>query len=88
MRPQTSLFLLSPLLKKPFFTSKEAKEVGVHPAMLSHYVKTGHLKRVRRGVYQAADYQNPSAFSVGRSYRGGILRKRRDSVSHFSSSHL
>lgn len=30
--------------------------------MLSHYMKKGYLRRVRRGVYQAADYQNPSAF--------------------------
>jgi predicted transcriptional regulator of viral defense system len=62
MRPQTALNTLSPLLKKPFFTSQEAKEIGVHPSLLSHYVKTGHLKRVSRGVYQASDYQNPSAF--------------------------
>lgn len=62
MRPQTTLGILSPLLKKPFFTSQEAKAVGVHPALLSHYVKTGHLKRVRRGVYQASGYQNPTAF--------------------------
>lgn len=36
--------------------------MGVPPAVLCHYVKTGRLKRVRRGVYQRADYQNPVAF--------------------------
>lgn len=61
MRPQTTLNTLSPLLKKPFFTSQEAKTIGVHPSLLSHYVKTGHLKRVSRGVYQASDYQNPES---------------------------
>lgn len=62
MRAAAALLILAPLLKKPYFTSKEAKDMGVHPAVLSHYVKTGHLKRVRRGVYQRAGYQNPSAF--------------------------
>lgn len=61
MRPQITLNTLSPLLEKPFFTSREAKAIGVHPALLSYYVKTGHLKRVSRGVYQASDYQNPLA---------------------------
>ncbi len=62
MRHATTLLKLTPLLKKTYFTSKEAREMGVHPAVLSYYVKTGHLKRIRRGVYQKADYQNPSAF--------------------------
>lgn len=62
MRSATALFRLIPLLKKPYFTSKEARDLGVHPSVLSHYVKTGRLKRVRRGVYQKVDYQNPSAF--------------------------
>lgn len=62
MKPISKLQILSPLLKKPFFTSKEARKMGVHPSVLSYYLKTGHLKRISRGVYQATDYQNPSAF--------------------------
>jgi predicted transcriptional regulator of viral defense system len=62
MRLATALITLAPLLEKPYFTSKEARDIGVHPAVLSHYVKTGRLKRVRRGIYQRVDYQNPSAF--------------------------
>lgn len=79
MKPKTSLSTLSPLLKKPFFTSKEARELGVHPAILSHYVKAGHLKRVSRGVYQTANYQNPSAFrwedliEAVYSVKGGVV---------------
>lgn len=79
MRPQTTLSTLSPLLKKPFFTSKEARDLGIHPATLSHYVKTGHLKRVSRGLYQATDYQNPSAFrwedlvEAVYSVKGGVV---------------
>ena len=62
MKSTGTLLLLAPLLKKTYFTSKEVRDIGLHPAVLSHYVKTGHLKRIRRGVYQSANYQNPSAF--------------------------
>ena len=62
MRPQACLVLLTPLLNQPFFTSKEAKLLGVTSSVLSYYVKAGKLKRIRRGVYQAIDYQNSKAF--------------------------
>ena len=51
MRPKAYFKALAPLLGKPYFTAKEARVVGVSPATLSHYVKTGELKRVGRGVY-------------------------------------
>lgn len=54
------LFALSPLLKKPSFTSKEARALGVSSGALAHYVKTGQLKRLGRGLYQAIGYRNPS----------------------------
>jgi predicted transcriptional regulator of viral defense system len=79
MRSATTLLVLAPLLDKPYFTSKEAKDIGVHPAILSHYVKTGRLKRVRRGVYQRVDYQNPSTFrwedlvEAVYSVKGGVV---------------
>jgi predicted transcriptional regulator of viral defense system len=43
-------------MSKPIFTSKEAKSLGVHPALLSYYVKQGKLKRLSRGVYQNTEY--------------------------------
>ena len=62
MRPKTHLLTITPLLKQPFFTSERARAIGVSSAALSHYVKTGQLKRIRRGVYQGADYHNAAAF--------------------------
>lgn len=59
MRPKICLDHLAPLLKKPFFTSDQARALGVSSAALCHYVKTGHLKRIHRGVYQGAKYQHP-----------------------------
>lgn len=62
MRPAAALHLLAPLLEKPYFTAREARELGVHPSALNHYVKTGRIKRISRGVYQGSEFQNPSAF--------------------------
>ncbi|CAM0117280.1 type IV toxin-antitoxin system AbiEi family antitoxin domain-containing protein [Rhabdochlamydiaceae symbiont of Dictyostelium giganteum] len=62
MRPQACLQILKPLLSKPSFTSKEAKTYGVPSAVLSYYVKSGKLKRIRRGVYQSSHYHNKKAF--------------------------
>ncbi len=79
MRFAFAFLTLEPLLRKPYFTSKEAKDIGVHPAVLSHYVKTGRLRRIRRGVYQRAEYQNPSAFrwedlvEAVYSIKGGVV---------------
>lgn len=55
MRPKTCLRILAPLLKKPLFTVGEAKALGISSATLNHYVKTGNLKRISRGVYQGTD---------------------------------
>jgi predicted transcriptional regulator of viral defense system len=60
MRRPISLDLLEPLLKKPYFTSKEARAVGVKTATLHHYIKNGTLKRIRRGVYQSSTCDNPT----------------------------
>ena len=53
MRPQAHLQTLAPLFNQPSFTSKEAQLLGVSAAVLAHYVKTGKIKRIQRGVYQA-----------------------------------
>ncbi|MDN3504713.1 MAG: hypothetical protein P0S95_03960 [Rhabdochlamydiaceae bacterium] len=62
MRHQEHLAALSPLLKKPYFTSKEAKILGVSSATLCYYVKIKRLKRINRGVYQDVNYFNKHAF--------------------------
>jgi len=62
MRTAAALGKLVPLLKMPYFTAKDARKVGVHPATLSYYVKAKQLKRIRRGVYQSVSYQNLDLF--------------------------
>lgn len=61
MKQFSSLQKLEELLKRPFFTSKEAKERGVSSALLCYYVATGRIKRLCRGRYQSASYQGVSA---------------------------
>ncbi len=79
MRTAVALLMLAILLEKPYFTSKEARSIGVHPAVLSYYVKTGRLERVGRGIYQNVNYKNPSTFRWGDlikavlSIKGGIV---------------
>lgn len=65
MRPKSCLQALSPLLKKPSFTSREARALGVPSAVLGHYVKTGKLKKICRGLYRDATYKSatPSLWS-------------------------
>lgn len=63
MRSGKALTLLTPLLQKPYFTAQEARAIGITPALLNHYVKTGHLKRISRGLYQSSSYRNPSSFT-------------------------
>ncbi len=79
MRSAAALLTLASLLEKSYFTSKEARDIGVHPAVLAYYVKTGRLKRIRRGVYQRVNYQNPLAFrwedlvEAVYSVKGGVV---------------
>lgn len=58
MRKSTYLPLLAPLLKKPYFTAKDAKTLGIHSSLLHHYVKKGILKRISRGLYRSSTYQS------------------------------
>lgn len=61
MRSKICLLALGPLLRKPFFTSREAGTIGVSSAVLAYYVKTGQLKRIGRGLYRGADYKSSSS---------------------------
>jgi len=38
------------------FTTRQAEEAGYSPQLLVHYVRTGHLVRVRRGVYRLVHF--------------------------------
>ena len=78
MRHAESLKTLKKLLQKPFFTSVEAKALGVHPSVLSYYVKTNQLQRVRRGIYR--DPNAPEIHSqwsdlieAAQSVSGGVI---------------
>lgn len=62
MRQKNHLQALSPLLGKPVFTAQEARALGISSSVLCHYVKTGDLIRIRRGVYQHANYKSPAPF--------------------------
>ncbi|MDN3505989.1 MAG: type IV toxin-antitoxin system AbiEi family antitoxin domain-containing protein [Simkaniaceae bacterium] len=79
MRRPDALEKLAPLLEKPYFTAKDAREVGVHPATLSYYVKTKKLNRIHRGVYQSVSYRNPKMFRWAdlieaiHSVKGGVI---------------
>lgn len=65
MRSKSPWKRLALLLKKAYFTSQEARDAGFHPALVAYYVKKGLLKRIRRGVYQSAEYENPNSFRWG-----------------------
>ncbi|SCA63041.1 Uncharacterized protein SCG7109_AH_00190 [Chlamydiales bacterium SCGC AG-110-M15] len=56
MKTSHILKILAPLLKRPYFTSKEARGLGIPSSALGYYVKTGRLKRISRGVYQSTDF--------------------------------
>jgi len=60
MRKPVGLETLAPLLKKPFFTSTEAKKLGVSCALVGHYIKTGRLRHLGHGIYQNSEYKNLS----------------------------
>ena len=59
MKKPDRLMSLALLLQKPYFTTQEAKQLGVSAALLGHYLKKGYLKRLSRGIYQSSDYQYP-----------------------------
>lgn len=58
MRNPLILDILQPLLNKSYFTSKEARALGITIAALHHYIKKGTIKRIRRGVYQSSICEN------------------------------
>src|SRR5262245_41913942 len=57
MKKSTIAEVIHSLLTRPFFTAEEAKKLGISSAQLAYYIKKGQLKRLSRGIYQSADYQ-------------------------------
>ena len=53
---------LNKLLKRPFFTSKEAKALGISVASLSYYAKIGTIERVSHGVYRNPKFESSAPF--------------------------
>ena len=62
MKPSRVLKKLALLLQRPYFTSKEARDLGVSSKSLAYYVKTGRLQRISRGVYQSTDFKGHVSF--------------------------
>lgn len=70
---------IRPLLKKPSFTSKEAREKGVPTRMLDYFCKIGGLERIDRGIFKSKEYQSEIEIDledlvlVVRSIQDGII---------------
>lgn len=43
------------LVKKPFFTTEEAKSFGISRRMLSYYLEKGIIERIARGIYRSVE---------------------------------
>lgn len=55
MRKINNFKKLNKLLKKPLFSSNEAKELEISSSLLCYYVNKGLLERVGRGLYRKTD---------------------------------
>lgn len=55
MRKLQNFQKLNDLLRKPLFTAAEARKLGVHPSLLSYYLKKGLIEKVDRGIYKASE---------------------------------
>ncbi len=58
MKKPIILDVLQPLLSKPYFTSKDVRDIGIGISALHHYIKKGTIKKIRRGVYQSSTCKN------------------------------
>lgn len=43
---------LNRLLKRPSFTTKDAKKLGISPSLLAYYAKIGTIERIAYGTYR------------------------------------
>jgi len=61
--------LIEPLLKRTFFTVKDAVTRGIPVRMLSHFCRRGIIERISRGIYRGID----SSSGISHDYEGLIL---------------
>ncbi len=62
MLPMAITKALNKLLKRPSFTSKEAKALGIKANSLAYYAKTGAIERVSHGVYRNPKVESSAPF--------------------------
>jgi predicted transcriptional regulator of viral defense system len=62
MRRSKYLDALTPLLKKPLFTTKDAQSQNIPRHALAYYVKAGVLERLYPGAYRSVDYDQQVDF--------------------------
>ena len=62
MKPLTEIKKLKSLMGKPSFTTREARQCGVHPGVLAYYAKTGLLIRLAHGVYRNPKFESKVDF--------------------------
>ncbi|NGX32430.1 MAG: hypothetical protein K1060chlam4_00474 [Candidatus Anoxychlamydiales bacterium] len=55
---------IKPLLKRPFFTSKEANKKGIPSRMLIYFFEKGELEKIGRGIYKSVYYQSNINFDL------------------------
>lgn len=53
---------LNKLLKRSFFTSRDAKALGISVASLSYYVRKGVIERISHGVYRNPNIESSAPF--------------------------
>ena len=67
------------LLKKPLFYAWEAKQKGVHPSLLSYYVKRGLIEKLDHGIYRGkqsvlnVDFQWEDLILTAKSIPKGVI---------------
>lgn len=59
---ETNKKSLKKLFKKPTFTTREAKAIGISAASLAYYAKIGVLERVSHGVYRNPQLESSAPF--------------------------
>lgn len=50
------------LLKRPSFTTREAKELGISPSLLAYYAKIGTIERIAYGTYRNPKIESSAPF--------------------------
>lgn len=53
---------LEKLLKKPTFSTKDARSVGLSASSLSYYARLGTIERVSHGIYKNPEFQSSAPF--------------------------